>query len=242
MEVHLLGGNNFKIRTGYLRPLLNRHKLYLRAAYTIIRDKIHNVIQEELYRNLGIASASVFVVTLILIANVWTSLMVFSCVVATSVNVCGFMQFWGLTIDTVTSNLLILAIGLTVDFSAHIGYCFMTLKGTRNGKYDKHIFFLVVLFGLFHGLVFLPVILSWFGPSPYETANVRYKRHINNNQSVNSSVKDDPKKDKDGKIKTPSSLLDEHVIAISKTISPVQNGMASKRQHSLTFKITPVEI
>jgi len=27
----------------------------------------------------------------------------------------------------------------------------------------------VVLFGLFHGLVYLPVILSWVGPSPYPT-------------------------------------------------------------------------
>ena len=29
------------------------------------------------------------------------------------------------------------------------------------------IFFLVVLFGLFHGLVFLPVALSLLGPEPY---------------------------------------------------------------------------
>ena len=27
----------------------------------------------------------------------------------------------------------------------------------------------VVIFGLFHGLVYLPVILSWVGPSPYPT-------------------------------------------------------------------------
>ena len=30
------------------------------------------------------------------------------------------------------------------------------------------IFSLVVFFGLFHGMVFLPVILSLIGPSPYE--------------------------------------------------------------------------
>ncbi|KAJ8305668.1 hypothetical protein KUTeg_016213 [Tegillarca granosa] len=82
---------------------------------------------------MAIASACVFIVTLVLVANIWTSLMVFSCVAATLVDVGGFMHFWGLTIDTVTCILLILAIGLAVDYSAHIGHCFMTLKGSRDG-------------------------------------------------------------------------------------------------------------
>ena len=33
------------------------------------------------------------------------------------------------------------------------------------------VFMTVVIFGLFHGLVYLPVILSWVGPTPYETAD-----------------------------------------------------------------------
>lgn len=32
------------------------------------------------------------------------------------------------------------------------------------------VFFCVVLFGLFHGLCYLPVLLSAIGPSPYESA------------------------------------------------------------------------
>ena len=51
------------------------------------------------------------------------------------VDVGGMMYFWGLTIDTVTSVMLILAIGLCVDYAAHIGHSFMTSKHqTRNGK------------------------------------------------------------------------------------------------------------
>ena len=44
------------------------------------------------------------------------------------------MYFWGLSIDTVTSVILILAIGLCVDYAAHIGHAFMTSHlSTRNG-------------------------------------------------------------------------------------------------------------
>jgi hypothetical protein len=32
-----------------------------------------------------------------------------------------------------------------------------------------------VLFGLFHGLVYLPVLLSWIGPAAYSSADRRYK-------------------------------------------------------------------
>ncbi len=34
------------------------------------------------------------------------------------------------------------------------------------------IFFCVVFYGLFHGLLFLPVILSWIGPSPYQVGPI----------------------------------------------------------------------
>ena len=45
------------------------------------------------------------------------------------------MHFWGLTVDTVTTIQLILAIGLSVDYSAHIGHGFMASRnGNRVGR------------------------------------------------------------------------------------------------------------
>ena len=58
-------------------------------------------------------------------------------------NLAGYMHFWGLTIDTVTTIIIVLAIGLTVDYSAHLGHAFMiSKKGNRNGIF---IFFYIVL-------------------------------------------------------------------------------------------------
>ncbi|XP_042862296.1 protein patched homolog 3-like isoform X2 [Penaeus japonicus] len=160
------------------------------------------IIEKELYQNMGLAMTVVFLVTLFLIANLVTSLMVLLCVVMTLIDVGALMHWWGLTIDTVSCIDIVLAIGLCVDYAAHIGHTFMTQTGTRderarntvakigpavlNGGFstflafiflansDSHvfitffkIFFAVVLYGLFHGLVFLPVLLSLLGPAPY---------------------------------------------------------------------------
>lgn len=79
------------------------------------------IITAELYRNMGLAMLCVFLTTLVLIANFKTCVMVLLCVVLTLVDVGGSMHFWNLTIDTVSCIDLVLAIGLCVDYAAHIG-------------------------------------------------------------------------------------------------------------------------
>lgn len=73
-----------------------------------------DIITEELFRNLGLALACVFVTTLILLADFMGSVYVLVCVTLTLVNLCGYMHFWGLTIDVVSSVNVIIAIGKTI--------------------------------------------------------------------------------------------------------------------------------
>ena len=110
------------------------------------------------------------------------------------------MQFWGLAIDTSAAVLLSVALGLAVDYSAHIAHAFIITPGNSRDKRIQNviveigpavfnggfstflafsilmisksyvfqvffkIFFLVVVFGLYYGLIVLPVILSLIGP------------------------------------------------------------------------------
>ncbi|CAG0884252.1 unnamed protein product [Darwinula stevensoni] len=109
---------------------------------------------EELVRNLSLTLVGVFVVTLVLVGDIKVSLWVFSCILFTLIGIAGGMRFTGLTIELMTSILLILSVGLAVDYSTHIAHKFM-------------IIWFSVIYGLYHGLVYLPVMLSWFGPQPF---------------------------------------------------------------------------
>ncbi|CAB4003433.1 patched domain-containing 3-like, partial [Paramuricea clavata] len=97
----------------------------------ILFAESHKVIAEELFRNILLAMAVVFVVTLVIIASPMTSVLVFLCVVFTVVDVIGLMYFWDLTIDTVSTIVIIIAIGLSVDYASHVGHTFLVKSGSR---------------------------------------------------------------------------------------------------------------
>jgi hypothetical protein len=51
------------------------------------------------------------------------------------IDVAGTLYFWDVTVDTASSILLTLSVGLAVDYSAHIGHTYMTVLGSRDGIY-----------------------------------------------------------------------------------------------------------
>uniref|UniRef100_A0A336MF82 CSON014056 protein n=1 Tax=Culicoides sonorensis TaxID=179676 RepID=A0A336MF82_CULSO len=162
------------------------------------------IIDQEIYRNIGLALLGVMACTMTVIVNIQVCFWIFITVLLTLINVGGCMQRVGQTLDIVSCIALQLSVGLCVDYAAHIGHTFLTIKeGTRTERALKttlhigaavlygggstilalsvlanseaytyrsffRIFFLVISFGLFHGVILLPVILSVVGPEPYE--------------------------------------------------------------------------
>merc|ERR1719237_1620201 len=110
------------------------------APYNFSHSKIYaawetdEIIGFELWRNIGLAMACVFTVIVILLANLKISMMVFLTVVLTLVDIVGFLHFWDITIDIISCVNIVLAIGLCVDYSVHIGLAFMVAKGSRQER------------------------------------------------------------------------------------------------------------
>lgn len=73
--------------------------------------------------------------TILLVTNIQACFWIFVCVLLTMINVCGFMQKWGVTIDMVSCIGLELGIGLCVDYATHIGHTFLTIQqGSRQER------------------------------------------------------------------------------------------------------------
>ncbi|XP_066280920.1 patched domain-containing protein 3-like [Branchiostoma lanceolatum] len=150
-------------------------------------------------QNLGIATATMFVVALVLVPHPVCSIWVTLSIVSICTGVVGYMTFWDVNLDAISMINIIMCIGFSVDFSAHITYAFVSCK--ENSSNARAVFalyslgmpilqgalstilgvaalstapsyifrtffktmFLVILLGALHGLVILPVVLTFVG-------------------------------------------------------------------------------
>ena len=172
----------------------------------------------------------IFITTLVTLGSWRGSLLVMMCVLLTCTDVAGFMHWWGLTIDMSSMNVLIISVGLCVDFCAHIVHGFLTGHGSKdervlyvmeniapavlNGGFSTllalsllvtskshvamsffKIFFMICVFGLFHGLILLPTVLCMVGPSDEQMVKQK-KKKVENGQTQTPILKP-PKKVKE---------------------------------------------
>ena len=82
-------------------------------------------------RNISFAFGAIAIVNFLLIADLVVSILVFLCVALTLLEIAGGAYFMGLTIEISTSIILILAVGLALDYSAYIGVTYIITKKTN---------------------------------------------------------------------------------------------------------------
>ncbi|KAM7070098.1 patched domain-containing protein 3 [Acridotheres tristis] len=195
-------------------PLLVYHPafIYYDQYLVIVQNTIQNVV---------VAAGAMLVVSLLLIPNPLCSLWVTFAIASVIVGVAGFMTFWSVNLDSISMINLVICIGFSVDFSAHISYAFVTSGESSANKRaiealsllgypvlqgavstilgvvvlaaaNTYIFrtffkimFLVILFGGLHGLVFIPVFLTFFGnfgSSPHNTMSKKLEHRFRNDK------------------------------------------------------------
>ncbi|KAM6174055.1 LOW QUALITY PROTEIN: patched domain-containing protein 3-like [Erethizon dorsatum] len=157
----------------------------------------YGAILENTLHNVMVASAAMFLISLVLIPHPMCALWVTFAIGSVIVGVTGFMAFWKVNLDSISMINLVICIGFSFDFSAHISYAFVSSsEPSANGKAiealhllgypvlqsatstiigvcilaaaQAYIFrtffkvmFLVMVFGAAHGLIFIPVFLTF---------------------------------------------------------------------------------
>ena len=87
------------------------------------------IIGGELWRNICLSLACVVIVTFLLLCNMTVCLTVVSMVTITLTNVVGYLHYWDTTIDIISCICVVLSIGLSVDYSVHIGHAYLVAEG-----------------------------------------------------------------------------------------------------------------
>lgn len=92
------------------------------------------VFQEEAIMNVCLALVAVFVVLMIVTANFTVTMFILLCVALVDLFLMGLLTFWSVTLNSVTVINSVIAIGLAVDYSAHIGHAYLMSEPPENDE------------------------------------------------------------------------------------------------------------
>lgn len=82
-----------------------------------------------------LAVLAVFVVVFSITINFVVSFMIVSCVILVDLFLFGILAYWNVTLNHITIINIVMALGLAVDYSAHIGHAYLL---AQNEVYNRH--------------------------------------------------------------------------------------------------------
>ncbi|CAM9341129.1 unnamed protein product, partial [Heterosigma akashiwo] len=109
-----------------LDPFISRPSfLFYEGLIILYAETLHSVL---------LACGAVFAVCLLVLADAHAALMVLLTVAAVDVCLLGSLHWCGDCLNTVTAVNLLIAVGLSVDYSAHVCHAFLHARGSRDAR------------------------------------------------------------------------------------------------------------
>lgn len=130
--VNVSGTNNEKDMVRELRKICDDSPLNATVfhPYFVFFDQFELVMPTSI-QCLTYGALTMMVISFIFIPNVLCSLWVAFCIVSIEIGVAGYMALWDVSLDSISMINLIMCIGFSVDFTAHICYAYMSSKHKR---------------------------------------------------------------------------------------------------------------
>lgn len=120
-----------------LRRICETHGVGSTFSYTqsYLDFESYVVFDKETILNVALALVAVFFILIIFTANLIVSCLVLLCVALVDLFLFSLLTWWDVALNSVTVVHIVVAIGLSVDYSAHIGHAFLTIDPPET---DEH--------------------------------------------------------------------------------------------------------
>lgn len=103
-------------------------------GYRYPQWEVEEILVGEMIRNLAIALSCVFVIVLIILADLRACLLILGCILFTLVDVIGLTYAMGMTLDPFSTICYVVGIGVCVDYGVHIAHSFLIATGTKSER------------------------------------------------------------------------------------------------------------
>ncbi|KAL4113456.1 hypothetical protein QTP88_017073 [Uroleucon formosanum] len=130
--VNISDGNMEKDMVRELRKIAHESPLNVSVfhPYFVFFDQFE-LVRPTSIQSMVVGGATMMLISFLFIPNVLCSLWVAFSIVSIELGVVGYMALWGVNLDTISMVNLIMCIGFSVDFTAHICYAYMSSGAMR---------------------------------------------------------------------------------------------------------------
>lgn len=130
--VNISDGNMEKEMVRELRKIAHESPLNVSVfhPYFVFFDQFE-LVRPTSIQSMVVGGATMMLISFLFIPNVLCSLWVAFSIVSIELGVVGYMALWGVNLDTISMVNLIMCIGFSVDFTAHICYAYMSSGAKR---------------------------------------------------------------------------------------------------------------
>jgi predicted RND superfamily exporter protein len=112
-----------------MRKIVKEHSLPGTWTYSsdyLNYEQYFNFVPETLYSS-GMSFLAVCGVILFITSSLTATLLVALCVAFVDLYLLALLYYWGLTFNTIVVLQIVIALGLAVDYSAHIAHCYLVV-------------------------------------------------------------------------------------------------------------------
>lgn len=130
--INVSGTNQEKDMVKQLRKICKESPLNASVfhPYFVFFDQFELVLPTSI-QSMFYGAITMMIISFIFIPNILCSFWVAFCIVSIELGVAGYMSLWEVSLDSISMINLIMCIGFSVDFTAHICYAYMSSKKKR---------------------------------------------------------------------------------------------------------------